>query len=78
MSRLFRLQVDEKGLVDGLFAFVTEPRAAVRNALPIVTELREGPNFLIPWDLVENMVLDGVEERQDVADYVHHVVERLA
>ncbi len=77
MSRLFRFQVDEKGLVDGLYSFITEPRAAVRNALPIVMELREGPNFLIPWDLVENMVLDGVEERQDVADYVQYVVGHM-
>ena len=77
MSRLFRVQVDEEGLIDGLFAFVTEPRAAVRNAMPIVKELHEGSSLLFPWELAETMVLDGVDERQDVAALVHFHVERL-
>ena len=74
MARLFRYKVDEAGLIDGIFQFVTEPSASVRNALPIVQELREGPNFLLPWDLVENMVLDGVDQREFVADWVHYAV----
>jgi len=74
---LFRYQVDEAGLVNGIFQFVTEPNASVRNALPIVLELREGPNFLLPWDLVENMVLDGVDQREFVADWVHYAVGSL-
>ena len=77
MARLFHYQVDEAGLIDGIFQFVTEPRASVRNALPIVHELREGPNFLLPWDLVENMVLDGVDQREFVADWVHYAVGSL-
>lgn len=77
MARLFHYQVDEAGLIDGIFAFVTEPRAAVRNALPIVQELREGPNFLVPWDLLESMVLDGVDQREFVADWVHFAVGNL-
>ncbi|HEY8743264.1 MAG TPA: hypothetical protein VIU62_09205 [Chloroflexota bacterium] len=77
MARLFRYKVDEAGLIDGIFQFVTEPRASVRNALPIVQELREGPNFLLPWDLVENMVLDGVDQREFVADWVHYAVGSL-
>lgn len=77
MSRLFRYQVDEAGLVDGIFQFVTEPNAAIRNALPIVQELREGPNMLIPWDLLESMVLDGVDQREFVADWVHYAVGHL-
>ena len=77
MARLFRYQVDEAGLVNGIFQFVTEPNASVRNALPIVLELREGPNFLLPWDLVENMVLDGVDQREFVADWVHYAVGSL-
>jgi hypothetical protein len=77
LARLFRYKVDEAGLIDGIFQFVTEPRASVRNALPIVQELREGPNFLLPWDLVENMVLDGVDQREFVADWVHYAVGSL-
>lgn len=71
MSRLFRVQIDEEGLIDGLFAFVTEPRAAVRNAMPIVKEFQEGPSMLFPWEVVETMVLDGVEQRRDVAALVN-------
>ncbi|MGI8913599.1 MAG: hypothetical protein ACR2JY_07420 [Chloroflexota bacterium] len=77
MSRLFHYRVDEDGLIDGIFAFVTEPRASVRQAMPIVQELQEGPNFLLPWDLVENMVLDGVDQRQFVADWVRFAVGQL-
>jgi hypothetical protein len=77
MSRLFRYEVDEAGLVEGIFEFVTEPDAAIRNALPIVHEVREGPNMLIPWELLESMVLDGVDRREDVADLVHYAVGRL-
>ena len=77
MSRLFRVQVDEEGLIDGLFAYVTEPRAGVRNGMPIVREFQEGPNMLFPGELAETMVLDGVDQRQDVAALVHFYVERL-
>jgi hypothetical protein len=77
MARLFRYQVDEAGLIDGIFRFVTEPNPAVRNAMPIVRELQEGPNFLLPWDLVESMVLDGVDQREFVADWVHFAVGGL-
>ena len=77
MARLFRYQVDEAGLINGILEFVTEPNAAVRNALPIVRELREGPNMLLPWDLVESMVLDGGDQREFVADWVHYAVGSL-
>jgi hypothetical protein len=77
MSRLFRVQIDEEGLIDGLFAYVTEPRAAARNAMPIVREFQEGASMLFPWELAETMVLDGVDQRRDVAALVHFYAERL-
>ena len=78
MSRVFRYVIDEEALIDGLYAFVTEPRASVRNAMPIAEELREHPSNLLPWDLVEAMVLDGVEDRNTIRDLVHYVTSHLA
>lgn len=66
-SRLFRLQVDHDALVDEMHAFVLDPRAS-RNERPIVQELSDvHPESL---DVLESMLLDGTEARQDVADYV--------
>jgi hypothetical protein len=67
-SPFFRLLVDEAGLTDALLAFVTDPRAS-RNDRPVIQDLHDlGPN-MVP--VLEAMVLDGVEERSDIADYVH-------
>lgn len=69
-SRLFRLQVDPDALVDEMHAFVTDPRPS-RNDRPIVQELSDiHPESL---DILESMLLDGTEARQDVADYVQAV-----
>lgn len=68
MSRFLQIvRVDEESFTDALHAFVTEPTPA-RNELPVVLELNE----LMPdvVDVLEAMVLDGTEDRQDVADYV--------
>lgn len=72
MSRLFRFQVDEVALTDALFDFVTDPSATSRNARPIIQELHDAAPEMA--EIAESMVLDGVDERHYVADYVHAVV----
>lgn len=70
MSRFFRLQVDVEDLTDEIYAFVTDPHAS-RNERPVIKELNDiNPDFV---DILENMVLDGTEERRDVADLVDAV-----
>jgi hypothetical protein len=75
MSQFFRLHVDEVALTDALFEFVIDPHAS-RNERPIISVLHEVAADMIP--VLECMVIDGVEERQDVADYVHAVVSGYA
>jgi hypothetical protein len=67
-SPFFRLLVDEDGLTDALLDFVTDPRAT-RNDLPVIQDLHELAPGMVP--VLEAMVLDGVEDRSDVAAYVH-------
>jgi hypothetical protein len=67
-SPFFRLLVDEDGLTDALLQFVTDPRAT-RNDLPVIQDLHDLAPGMVP--VLEAMVLDGVEERHDVAAYVH-------
>ena len=70
-SSVFRLLVDEDGLTDALHQFVTDPRAT-RNDLPVIEDLHEIAPGMVP--VLESMVLDGVDKRQDVADYVRAVL----
>jgi hypothetical protein len=67
-SPFFRLLVDEDGLTDALLDFVSDPRAT-RNDLPVIQDLHDLAPGMVP--VLEAMVLDGVEERTDVAAYVH-------
>ncbi|MDQ6671760.1 MAG: hypothetical protein M3069_13640 [Chloroflexota bacterium] len=67
----FRLLVDEDGLTDALLAFVSDPRAT-RNDLPVIQDLHDLAPGMVP--VLEAMVLDGVEDRTDVAEYVHAAV----
>ena len=70
MSRFFRLQVDPEDLIDEMYAFVIDPHPS-RNDRPIIQELHDvHPDSV---DVLESMLLDGTEERRDVADYVHAV-----
>jgi hypothetical protein len=71
MNRFFRLNVDEAVLTDALYAFVVEPSATSRNALPVIRELNDVAHEMV--EFMESMVLDGVDERHYVADYVHAV-----
>ena len=73
MPRLVRLYIeDETEFTDELFAFVTDPSATSRNARPVILELNDLAPEMV--DVLESMVIDGVEERHYVADYVHALV----
>jgi hypothetical protein len=70
MSRFFRLQVDTNELVDAMFDFVTDPHPS-RNDREIIQELSDiHPESI---DILESMLLDGTDERRDVAAYVEMV-----
>ena len=70
-SPFFRLLVDESGLTDALLEFVTDPRGS-RNDRPVIQDLHDLAPAMV--SVLEAMVLDGVEERSDVAAYVHAVL----
>jgi hypothetical protein len=70
MSRFFRIQIDHEGLTNELFEYVTDPRAT-RNERPVIKEMNDINPDLV--DILECMVLDGTEERQDIADLVVYV-----
>ena len=71
MSRIFRLTIDEETLTDELFAFVCD-RSSSRYRRRVVAELRAIAPGVIP--VMELMIIDGVQERQYVSDYVHAVL----
>jgi hypothetical protein len=71
MSRIFRLSIDEETLTDELFAFVVDPRST-RYQRRVVTELKVIAPGMIP--VMEMMILDGVDERRHVRDYVAAVL----
>jgi len=70
MSRFIRFVIDEDGLIDELFAFVGDP-AATRNERPVINELHDVAPEMV--EVAESMVIDGVDQRRYVADYIHHV-----
>jgi hypothetical protein len=62
-----RFDVDLEALTDAMWEFVTDPRPS-RNARPVVKALDDiHPDSV---DVLEAMLLDGTEEREDVAAYV--------
>ena len=67
-SPFFRLLVDEDGLTDALLEFVTDPRGS-RNDRPVIQDLHDLAPGMVR--ILEAMVIDGVEQRSDVAAYVH-------
>ena len=72
MTQFFRIEVNEQALTDALFQFVVEPSATTRNELAVISVVYEMMPDMVP--VLECMVIDGVDERQYVADYVHAVV----
>lgn len=71
MPRFFRLNVEEDELTDELYAFVADPSAS-RTPRPVIDELHDVAPEMV--DVLESMVIDGVNERHYVADYVHAVL----
>jgi len=67
MSGFFRLQVDLDELTDAIFAFVVDPLPS-RNDRPVIQELNEINHDLV--DVLECMVLDGTDDRGEIADFV--------
>ena len=62
-----RFDVDLESLTDAMWEFVTDPRPS-RNERPVVKALDDiHPDSV---DVLEAMLLDGTEEREDVAAYV--------
>jgi hypothetical protein len=72
MTQFFRIEVNEEALTDALFEFVTDPSASNRNELPVISVVHEMMPDMV--SVLECMVIDGVDQRQYVADYVHAVV----
>ena len=67
MTRLFRWTVDLDALTDEAYAFVTDPHPS-RTERPVIQELHEiNPESV---DVLESMLIDGTEEREDVAEYI--------
>ena len=72
MSSIFQLLANEEKFTDELFAFITDGDADSRNERAIISFLHETVPQVV--SVAECMILDGVGERQYVADYVHAVV----
>ena len=72
MSNIFRLLADEEKLTDELFAFITDPSADNRNERAIISVLHEMMPQMV--SVAECMIIDGVDERRYVADYVQAVL----
>jgi hypothetical protein len=70
MSRFFQLVVNEDQLTDAMYDFVTDPHPS-RNDRPVVQELSDINPDLV--DVLEMMVIDGTDERDDVARFVSFV-----
>ena len=70
MSSFFTLKVDIEHLTDAMYAFVTDPGAS-RNDRPVIQELGDINHDLV--DVLECMVLDGTDGRQDVSDFAHAI-----
>ncbi len=71
-QNIFHILADEDKFTDELFHFVTDPNANSRNERAIVSVLHEVAPQIV--SVAECMIIDGVNERHFVADYVHAVV----
>lgn len=72
MPNMFQFLANEEKLTDELFAFITDRSADHRNERAIVSVLHEVAPQVV--SVAECMLLDGVDERRYVADYVHAFV----
>lgn len=69
MPNMLQFLANEEKLTDELFAFITDKSADHRNERAIVSVLHEVAPQVV--SVAECMILDGVDERHYVADYVH-------
>lgn len=72
MSNIFQLLANQEKLTDELFAFVTDHNADSRNSRAIISVLNEVAPHMV--DIAECMIIDGVEERHYVEEYVEAVL----
>ena len=72
MSNIFKLLADQEKFTDELFAFVTDPNADNRNERAIVSVLHEVAPQIV--SVAECMIIDGVDERHYVEEYVQAVL----
>ena len=70
MAAFFRLVADHDQLTDAMYEFVTEPTPR-RNHFPVIEELGDINQDLV--DVLEMMVIDGTDDRADVAAFVDFV-----
>jgi hypothetical protein len=73
MQPFFRFDVDLEALTDAMWGFVTDPHPS-RNERPVVQALHDVHPESV--EVLESMLLDGTEERADVAAYVEAVFGR--
>lgn len=67
MQSFFRFDVDLEALTDAMWEFVTDPHPS-RNDRAVVQALHDvHPDSV---EIMEAMLIDGTEERGDVAAYV--------
>jgi hypothetical protein len=71
-NNIFRLLADEEKFTDELYAFVTDANADSRNERAIIDALHDIAPQIV--SVAECMVIDGVDERHYVADYVHAIL----
>jgi hypothetical protein len=70
MTSFLRYDIDLDALTDAMFGFITDPHPS-RNERPVVKALDDfHPDSV---EVMEAMLLDGTEEREDVAAYVSAV-----
>ncbi len=72
MANIFQLLADQDKLTDELFAFVTDANADSRNERAIISVLHEVAPQIV--SVAECMVIDGVDERHYVEDYVRAIL----
>jgi hypothetical protein len=72
MANIFSLLAHEEDFTDELFAFISDPNADNRNERAIISILHEIAPQVV--SVAECMIIDGVDERHYVAEYVHAVL----
>lgn len=72
MANIFQLLANQEKLTDELFAFITDSDANNRNERAIVSVLHEVAPQIV--SVAECMIIDGVDERHYVEDYVQAVL----